>query len=111
VVKEKGGKSISRRTFMSDADSTAFAFSIVDSKVLGADAPSNKLNLAIIGASGQGAATSAIERTNNAFKDYHERMVSNGITPANVKHSVARKMVSTMSAMWKTGSEYDEKLL
>jgi transposase len=58
-----------------------------------------------------GAATSAIERTDNAFKDYYERMVSNGITPANAKHSVARKMVSTMSAMWKTDSEYDEKLL
>jgi len=58
-----------------------------------------------------GAATSAIERTDNAFKDYHERMVSNGITPANAKHSVAKKMVSTMSAMWKTGSENDEKLL
>jgi transposase len=58
-----------------------------------------------------GAATSAIERGDNAFKDYYERMVSDGITPTNAKHSVARKMVSTMSAMWKTGSEYDEKLL
>jgi transposase len=58
-----------------------------------------------------GAATTAIERSDNAFKDYYERMVSNGITPANAKHSVARKMVSTMSAMWKTGNEYDEKLL
>jgi transposase len=58
-----------------------------------------------------GAATSAIERADNAFKDYYERMLANGITPANAKHSVARKMVSTMSAMWKTGSEYDEKLL
>ena len=58
-----------------------------------------------------GAATSAIERGDNAFKDYYERIVSNGITPANAKHSVARKMVSTMSAMWKTDSEYEEKLL
>ena len=58
-----------------------------------------------------GAATTAIERSDNAFKDYYERMVSNGITPANARHSVARKMVSTMSAMWKTGNEYDEKLL
>jgi transposase len=58
-----------------------------------------------------GAATSAIERTDNAFKDYYERMLANGITPANAKHSVARKMVSTMSAMWKTDSQYDEKLL
>jgi len=58
-----------------------------------------------------GAATSAIEKSDNAFKDYYMRMLSHGITPANAKHSVARKLVSTMSAMWKTGSEYDEKLL
>ena len=58
-----------------------------------------------------GAATSAIECGDNAFKDYYERIVSNGITPANAKHSVARKMVSTMSVMWKTDSEYEEKLL
>ena len=58
-----------------------------------------------------GAATTAIEHGDNAFRDYYERMISNGINPTNAKHSVARKMVSTMSAMWKTGSEYDEKLL
>ena len=57
-----------------------------------------------------GAATTAIEHGDNAFRDYYERMISNGINPTNAKHSVARKMVSTMSAMWKTGSEYDEKL-
>jgi hypothetical protein len=53
-----------------------------------------------------GAATTAIERGDNTFKDYYKRMVSNGITPANARHSVARKMVSTMSAMWKTGNNY-----
>jgi transposase len=58
-----------------------------------------------------GAATSAIERGDNAFKDYYERMLSHGIIPVNAKHSVARKMISTMSAMWRTGSQYDEKLL
>jgi transposase len=57
-----------------------------------------------------GAATSAIEKNDNAFKAYYERMLSHGITPANAKHSVARKMVSTMSALWKTGNQYDEKL-
>jgi len=36
-------------------------------------------------------------------------MLSNGIMPANAKHSVARKMVSTTSAMWKTDSKFDEK--
>jgi transposase len=58
-----------------------------------------------------GAATSAIGRGDNAFKDYYRRMLSNGITPANARHSVARKMVSVMSGMWKTGSVYDPKLL
>jgi hypothetical protein len=58
-----------------------------------------------------GAATSAIEKGDNAFKDYYERMVSHGMTPANAKHSVARKMVPTVSARWKTDSKFDEKLL
>ena len=58
-----------------------------------------------------GAATSAIGHGDNVFKDYYERMLSNGIIPTNDKHSVARKMVSTMSAMWKTGNIYNEKLL
>ena len=58
-----------------------------------------------------GAATSAIERGDNAFKDYYMRMLSHGIAPVNARHSVARKLVSTMSAMGKTGSEYDEMLV
>jgi hypothetical protein len=57
-----------------------------------------------------GVATSAIEHGDNVFKDYYEMMLSNGIIPVNAKHSVARKMVSTMSAMWKTNSRFDEKL-
>ena len=57
------------------------------------------------------AYVTAIERGDNAFKDYYKRMVSNGITPANARHSVARKLVSTMSAMWKTGNKYDETLV
>jgi transposase len=58
-----------------------------------------------------GAAISAIEKGDNAFKDYYERMLSHGITPVNARHSVARKLVSTMSAMWKTGRPYDETLV
>jgi len=58
-----------------------------------------------------GAAISAIERGDNAFKDYYKRMLANGITPVNARHSVARKLVSTMSAMWKTGRRYDENLV
>lgn len=58
-----------------------------------------------------GAATSAIERGKNVFQEYYERRLSYGITPVNAKHSVARKMVSTLSAMWKTGTLFDEKLV
>ena len=47
-------QTISRRTFMGATASAAFAFSIVPSKVLGKNTPGNKLNLAIIGAGGQG---------------------------------------------------------
>ena len=49
--------------------------------------------------------------TADPYKAYYERMLSHGIVPANAKHSVARKMVSTMSARWKTDNQYDEKLL
>ena len=48
---------LSRRKFLktsSAAASAAFAFNIVPSKVLAADAPSNKLNIAGIGVGGQG---------------------------------------------------------
>ena len=59
-----------------------------------------------------GAATSAINKySHNGFKEYYERMLSNGVTPANARHSVARKMISVMSGMWKTDSKYDPKML
>ena len=58
-----------------------------------------------------GAAMSAMQQKHNGFRDYYERMLSNGITPANARHSVARKMVSVVSAMWKTDSAFDPKLL
>jgi predicted dehydrogenase len=48
---------LSRRKFMKNstaAVSTAFAFNIVPSKVFGADAPSNKLNIAAVGIGGMG---------------------------------------------------------
>jgi len=57
-----------------------------------------------------GAATTAIYQKDNIFKDYYERMLSNGINPVNARHSVARKMVSVMSAMWRTGSLFNEQL-
>ena len=47
-------KSISRRRFLSNSALGAFSFHIVGSSVFGADAPSNKLNIAGIGVGGQG---------------------------------------------------------
>ena len=47
-------KSISRRRFLSNSALGAFAFHVVPSSVFGADAPSNKLNIAGIGVGGMG---------------------------------------------------------
>ena len=51
---DQSRSSVSRRTFMSAAASTAAAFTIVPSRVFGKDAPSNKLNIAVIGIGGRG---------------------------------------------------------
>jgi len=54
-ARQKDSKTkISRRAFMGATASTAFAFSVVPGRVLGKDAPSNKLNLACIGVGHQG---------------------------------------------------------
>jgi transposase len=58
-----------------------------------------------------GAAISAINQKDNAFKDYYERMVQDGIISSNARHAVARKMLTVMWGMWKTNSRFDEKLL
>lgn len=47
---------MNRRSFAKTAASSAFAFHIVPSTVFGAEAPSNKLNIALIGVGGMGAA-------------------------------------------------------
>lgn len=54
-MRSTGRTHLSRRGFMG-ATVSAFAFSIVPSRVLGADAPSNKLNLAGVGVGGMGRA-------------------------------------------------------
>ena len=54
-MKTESMKTLSRRTFLGATASTAFAFSILPGKVLGQDAPSNKLNIGMIGVGGRGA--------------------------------------------------------
>jgi hypothetical protein len=69
-------------------------------------AVNRRLKCAVIG-----AAISAINQRDNVFKEYYKRMISNGISPSNAQHSVARKMISIMSAMWKTNTIFNEKLV
>jgi transposase len=58
-----------------------------------------------------GAALSAICQANNPFADHYERMVRNGVTPSNARHTVARKILSVMWGMWKTNCRYAEGLV
>jgi transposase len=58
-----------------------------------------------------GAALSAINQKNSAFRDYYERMVKNGVITSNARHAVARKMLTVIWGMWKTNSRLDENLL
>lgn len=58
-----------------------------------------------------GATLSAINQKNNAFKEFYERMVQNGMITSNARHAVARKMLTAMWAMWKTNSPFDESLV
>ncbi len=53
-MSEEAKQAKSRRAFLGAAASTAFAFTIVPGRVFGKDAPSNKLNIAVIGVGGRG---------------------------------------------------------
>ena len=48
-----------------------------------------------------GAALTAINQKQNTFKTDYERMVQNGIIPANARHTVARKLLTVMWGIWK----------
>jgi hypothetical protein len=54
-----------------------------------------------------GAALTAINQKQNPFKDHYERMVQNGITPGNARHTVARKLLTVMWGMWKKSCQFD----
>lgn len=59
----------------------------------------------------QGAALSAIRQGNNPFSDYYYRLIREGVTESNARHSVGRRMLSVMLGMWKTNSRYDPGLV
>lgn len=54
-----------------------------------------------------GAAISAVRQGSNAFAEQHERLVCHGVTGGNALHTVARKMLTVMWGMWKTGERFD----
>lgn len=57
-----------------------------------------------------GAALTAINQRNNIFKSDYERMIHEGITPSNARHTVARKMLTVMWGMWKANSQFNQDL-
>src|SRR4030065_621700 len=54
-----------------------------------------------------GAALTAINQKQNPFKDHYERMVQNGITAGNARHTVARKLLTVMWGMWKKSCQFE----
>jgi transposase len=65
-----------------------------------------KLKAAILG-----AAVSAIGISDNPFRTHYQRMLSNGVTESNARHTVARKMLTVMWGMWKTNRRYKQSLV
>lgn len=55
-----------------------------------------------------GAAISAIRQKHNSFASDYERMVSHGMIQSNARHTVARKLLTTLWGIWK--SSYQQTL-
>jgi transposase len=58
-----------------------------------------------------GMALSAIHQGENPFARGYQRQVRQGVTPANARHNVSRKMVTVLWAMWKNGNRFDPRLI
>lgn len=54
----------------------------------------------------KGAAQTAIQLGNNPFAAKYKRQTADGMSPQSSWLAVSRSMVSTLWAMWRTGSEY-----
>jgi hypothetical protein len=54
-----------------------------------------------------GAARNAIDKGGNVFAEQYDRLRERGVEARNAWHGVARKMLSVMWAMWKTGTRFD----
>jgi transposase len=58
-----------------------------------------------------GAMLSAIRQGDNPFAERYERLLRNGLTPANARHTVARKLLTVMWGMWKTNRPFESELV
>jgi hypothetical protein len=54
-----------------------------------------------------GTALSAVQQGDNGFARQYERLVHNGLSSGNARHTVARKILTVMWGMWKTSSPFD----
>ncbi len=57
-----------------------------------------------------GGTISAIAQGNNVFSDLYDRMRSQGVSESNARHTVARKLIDKMTAMWKNGEPFQPDL-
>lgn len=65
-----------------------------------------KLKAAVLG-----AAIDAIRADDNEVSEHYKRMVRNGVSEANARHTVGRKLLTTMHGMWKNPEHYVEVLV
>jgi len=52
-------------------------------------------------------AASHMTISHNPFSQHYERMIAHGISPANARHTIARKLITVMWGMWKNHTPYD----
>lgn len=57
-----------------------------------------------------GAAKTIAGKSDDIFKQEYERMILNGMTIANAKHAIARKLLFVMWGMWKYNRSFEPKL-
>lgn len=58
-----------------------------------------------------GAAMSVIYSNSNVFKSYYARLLRNGVSSSNARHSVSRKIITVMWGMWKTTRRFDPQFV
>ena len=57
-----------------------------------------------------GATLSAVGQGGNKFRDVYERLVRKGVSLGNARRAAARKLIDTMTGMWKQGSDFQPDL-